>query len=270
MHMTSRNLGDILGGADPDKAAIIDCREWHAPRTLRYRELEETVNALARGLLARGLQRGERVAILAANRHEFVAAYLAAMRAGLVAVPVNHKFPPAMVEGVLADCAPRLVLVDVERRAAVPTGYAAIEFGTPEWQGLQDPGAFTPVRPEPREPAMGLYTAGSGGKPKGVLLSHEGHLWAVRMRLRGGPYDHHRLLIAAPLFHMNGLGTLKFPLAAGATVILLPQFDTRRYIAAIARFKSTWLTAVPPMLAMMFKERDLFQATDVSSVSDIR
>jgi long-chain acyl-CoA synthetase len=92
----------------------------------------------------------------------------------------------------------------------------------------------------------------------------------VRMRLRGGPYDHHRLLIAAPLFHMNGLGTLKFALAAGAAVILLPQFDTRRYIEAIARFKSTWLTAVPPMLAMMFKERDLFQATDVSSVTDIR
>ena len=270
MHMTSRNLGDILGAADPDKAAIIDCREWHAPRTLRYRELEETVNALARGLLARGLQRGERVAILAANRHEFVAVYLAAMRAGLVAVPVNHKFPPAMVERVLADCAPRLVLVDTEQRAALPAGHAAIEFGTREWQALQDPGPFMPVTPAPSEPAMVLYTSGSSGKPKGVLLSHEGHLWAVRMRLRGGPYDHHRLLIAAPLFHMNGLGTLKFALAASATVVLLPQFQTRRYIEAIARFRATWLTAVPPMLAMMFREKALFEATDVSSVSAIR
>src|SRR3954447_5409120 len=131
MHMTSRNLGDILGGADPDKAAIIDCREWHAPRTLRYRELEETVNALARGLLARGLQRGERVAILAANRHEFVAAYLAAMRAGLVAVPVNHKFPPAMVELVLADCAPSLVLADQQRASLLPSGIARVQFATP-------------------------------------------------------------------------------------------------------------------------------------------
>src|SRR3954470_8916095 len=157
MHMTSRNLGDILGGADPDKAAIIDCREWHAPRTLRYRELEETVNALARGLLARGLQRGERVAILAANRYEFVAAYLGAMRAGLVAVPVNHKFPAAMLESVLADCAPRLVLVDAERRAAVPAGTPAIEFGTPEWDALQDPGPFSAVTPKPREAAMVLY-----------------------------------------------------------------------------------------------------------------
>lgn len=117
---------------------------------------------------------------------------------------------------------------------------------------------------------MVLYTSGSSGKPKGVLLSHEGHLWAVRMRLRGGPYDHHRLLIAAPLFHMNGLGTLKFALAASATVVLLPQFQTRHYIEAIARFRATWLTAVPPMLAMMFREKTLFEATDVSSVSAIR
>jgi long-chain acyl-CoA synthetase len=263
----NQNLGDLLGGANPSKPAIIDCRGWENPQTVSFAQLDDSANALARGLLARGLRRGDRIAILSANRHEFIAAYLGAMRAGLVPVPINIKFPRAMLEAVLADCSPKLVLCDKERRAFAPS---AIELGSGEWAALQDPGPFTSVTPEPREPAMVLYTSGSSGKPKGVVLTHEGHLWAVRMRLRGGPYDHHRLLIAAPLFHMNGLGTLKFALAAGATVILLPQFDTRRYIAAIARFKSTWLTAVPPMLAMMFKERDLFQATDVSSVSDIR
>jgi acyl-CoA synthetase (AMP-forming)/AMP-acid ligase II len=270
MHMTSRNLGDILGAADPAKAAIIDCREWQRPLTVSYAELDGAASAIARGLLARGLARGERVAILAANRQEFVASYLGTMRAGLVAVPVNHKFPAAMVEDVLADCAPRLVLVDAERRAAVPGRYEVIEFGTRDWHALPDAGPFTALTPEPREPAMVLYTSGSSGKPKGVVLTHEGHLWAIRMRLRGGPYDHHRLLIAAPLFHMNGLGTLKFALAAGATVILLPQFETRHYIEAIARFSATWLTAVPPMLAMMFREKTLLEATDVSSVSAIR
>lgn len=270
MHLTSRNLGDIVGAADATKAAIIDCREWAAPQTVSYAELDAAANAVARGLLRRGLERGARVAVLSANRHEFVAAYLGTMRAGLVAVPLNHKFPRGMLEPVLADCAPRLVLADAERRALVPPSCAVIEFGTSEWRALQDPGAFTPVTPAPREAAMVLYTSGSSGKPKGVLLGHEGHLWALKMRLRGGPYDPHRLLIAAPLFHMNGLGTLKFALAAGATVILLPQFETRRYIEAIARFRASWLTAVPPMLAMMFREKALFEATDVSSVTAIR
>src|SRR5437763_3714570 len=120
MHMTSRNLGDILGAADPAKAAIIDCREWAAPQTVSYAELDAAANAIARGLLARGLERGERIAILSANRREFVSAYLGAMRAGLVAVPLNHKFPRGMLEPVLTDCAPRLVFVDTERLGAVP------------------------------------------------------------------------------------------------------------------------------------------------------
>jgi long-chain acyl-CoA synthetase len=276
MHMetlpleTTHNLGDILWQADPSKTAIIDCRDWQRPQSLSYAALNEQADALARGLLARGLKRSERIAILSSNRAEFVAAYLGAMRAGLVPVPVNHKFPPAMVELVLTDCAPRLILCDAERRRSLPGRLAAVEFGAPEWQALQRPGPFEAIVPEEREAAMVLYTSGSSGRPKGVVLSHAGHLWAIRMRLRGGPYDQHRLLIAAPLFHMNGLGTLKFALAAGATVVLLPQFDTRRYIEAIARFGASWLTAVPPMLAMMFREKALLEASDVSSVKAIR
>ena len=261
------NLGDLLRAAEPSKPAIIDCRDWQNPATLSYAALDEAAAAISRGLLARCLERGDRVAIVSANRAEFVAAYLGTMRAGLVAVPLNHKLPRATLELVLEDCAPRLVLCDAERSAAVPS---AIEFGSAEWAGLLKPGPFASVAPAPREPAMILYTSGSSGRPKGVVLTHEGHLWAVRMRLRGGPYDHHRLLIAAPLFHMNGLGTLKFALAAGATVVLLPQFETRRYIEAIERFRCTWLTAVPPMLAMMFREKALLDSTDLSSVTAIR
>src|SRR5690606_32169427 len=138
-------------------------------------------------------------AILSMNRAEFVAIYLGAMRAGLVPVPINHKFPRATVELVLADCAARLVLCDTARRPMIPAGLAVVELGSADWDLLHDPGDFEPVTPRPHEAAMILYTSGSSGRPKGVLLTHEGHLWAVRMRLRGGAYDAHRLLIAAPL-----------------------------------------------------------------------
>ena len=93
--MDAANLGDLTRAAEPSKAAIIDCRDWHNPATLSYGALEQSACAIARGLVARGLKRGERVAIVSANRGEFVAAYLGIMRAGLVAVPLSHKLPGA-------------------------------------------------------------------------------------------------------------------------------------------------------------------------------
>src|SRR5205085_1672001 len=125
------------------------------------------------------------------------------------------------------------------------------------------------VLPHPREAAMFLYTAGSTGTPKGVVLSHQSHIWVVETRLAPG-LDRHRYLIAAPLYHMNALALAKFACAAHATIVLLPQFTAPAYIEAIERFRCTWLTSVPPMIAMMLKERALLATTDLSSVEFLR
>ena len=97
-------------------------------------------------------------------------------------------------------------------------------------------------------------------------MSHDGQLWAVRTRVGAGGQDRHRLLVAAPLFHMNALGIAKLVLAAGASMVLLPQFNARRYVEAIGRFKVTWLTSVPTMLALAVRERETLARTDLSSV----
>ena len=269
------NLGDLLDRTkDPSKTALIDCLDWDHPREYSHGEMDRLADACARGLLGheaggRKLRRGDSVAILAANRAEFLVAYFGIMRAGLVAVPVNHKFPRDTIEFVMRDSAVRLVLCDRDRRPAAPADLPVIEFG-PAFESMLDPGEFETVVPAPGETAMVLYTSGSTGRPKGVPLSHAGHLWAVESRLGSVPSGEHRLIVAAPLFHMNALGTSKFAFAAHAAMVLMPQFDAKRYIEAIGRFKVTWLTSVPTMLAMMVREKETLAKTDLSSVRTVR
>jgi acyl-CoA synthetase (AMP-forming)/AMP-acid ligase II len=265
------NLGDYYQPRSHACLAIVDCLDWEQPRVLTHGDVDRMAKAVARGLLRRGLARGDTVAILSANRSEFLASYFGIMRAGMVAVPVNHKFPRDTIAFVLSDSASKLVLCDRERRTLLPDSMDFLQFASPQWEAFLDPGEFRSVVPRSGETAMVLYTSGSTGRPKGVPLSHQGHLWAVETRLRGGAnLAAERLIIAAPLYHMNALGTAKFVFAAQASLVLLPQFDAKRYIEAVGRFDVTWLTSVPTMLAMAVREKDTLGRTDLSKVRYVR
>jgi acyl-CoA synthetase (AMP-forming)/AMP-acid ligase II len=273
--MTSfTNLGDLIRrDRDPDRIALIDLGGEQAPREFSYRRLDAMANAVARALAARGLARGERVAILSANRAEFLAAYFGILRAGLVAVPVNFKFPPTTIDFILRDAGARLVFCDPPRRENCPADVPVVCFGgdgAESFDRFLDPGPFDAVTPAPDEPAMFLYTSGSTGTPKGVVLSHRGHIWVVETRLNGQDLSRHRYLIAAPLYHMNALALSQLACAAHATIVLQPQFSAPAYIEAIGHYSITWLTAVPPMIAMMLRERELLARTDLSTVEFVR
>ncbi len=157
---------------------------------------------------------------------------------------------------------------DAPRLKDCPQDSPRVIFGG-AFENFLDPGAFDAVVPQPREPAMFLYTSGSTGTPKGVVLSHQSHIWVVETRLQPG-LERQRYLIAAPLYHMNALALAKLACAAHATIVLMPQFSARGYIEAIGRYRCSFLTAVPPMIAMMLRETETLAQTDLASVEFVR
>jgi long-chain acyl-CoA synthetase len=247
-----------------DAPALIDLHGG-VVRRYSYAEVQQACDAAACAFLAHGLVQGDRVAVLSANRAEALFALYGAMRAGLVAVPVNWKLPAATVAAVVEDCGARIVLHDAGRLALCPAGPLLIDLDS-AWPA---PGPFAPTDPDPRDPALFLYTSGSTGRPKGVVLSHHSHLWVLDVRVRATPQPA-CALVAAPLYHMNALSTVQAVWATGGVAILLPGFDTLGYIAAAAEHRATALTAVPTMIAMMLREHAALAASDLSAVTTVR
>jgi acyl-CoA synthetase (AMP-forming)/AMP-acid ligase II len=233
-----------------------------------FDELDDRSGRLASGLRARGLGRGDRVAIVADNSVDYAAAYLGIVRGGQVTVPLNTRQPLDTLNWVAADAGLALVLHDRTNVDRVPEGVPAVEIGSPDWSDLLA-GRPDPVSPvEPGQVAVQMYTSGSTGRPKGVLLTHGGQLFSIEQYLSGVmPMDpDERLLVSAPMYHKNAQMQLKMALALGGSVVLLRRFDAEDYLRAIDLHRVTALTGVPTMFALMFARTDLLETLDRSSV----
>jgi acyl-CoA synthetase (AMP-forming)/AMP-acid ligase II len=158
---------------------------------------------------------------------------------------------------------------DAARAPLAPPGVPRIVYGA-EFDRMLDPGPFAATVPNPEDPAMFLYTSGSSGRPKGVVLSHKSHLWVIEMRRRAPEASRERPLVAAPLYHMNALAVCQAALAQRDTIILLPGFTAPEYIAAAAEYRATTLTSVPTMIAMALRETEALARHDLSSVRTVR
>jgi len=268
------HLGDLTARhLDLDRLALIDLRLPQAPVEYTHRQIDRLAGGVAAWLQGRGLKRGDAVAILSANRMEYIAAYFGIMRAGLVAVPVNVKLAPETVAHVLRDSGTVHAFVDAERRALVADGVAVTSFdddGPDGWAAQIQPADFDAVACTPDDVAQILYTSGSTGLPKGVPLTHAGQLWALSNRPL--PVDAHleRQIVAQPLFHMNGLMVTKGVFRAGQSMVLMPGFDTRAYTEAMARYGVTTVMAVPTMFARVVKELDGRADIDLSRLKRIQ
>jgi acyl-CoA synthetase (AMP-forming)/AMP-acid ligase II len=274
--MTHRwhNLGDLIDRTlDLNATAIVDLRDGKLPHRYTHADIDGLASGVAAALRTRGLAAGAHVAIASLNRAEYLIAYFGIMRAGYVAVPINIKQSREILDYVIDDAGISLAFVDGARREALAARVPVIDFdddGPDGFAAQIRPADFESVRPAPDDVAQMLYTSGSTGKPKGVPLTHAGQLWALGATyVRPEDPSSERLLLAQPLFHMNGLFMAKRAFAANASLVILPSFDVASYVDALERYRITALTAVPTMFARLVKDPQTLAGRDVSSLKRV-
>jgi acyl-CoA ligase (AMP-forming) (exosortase A-associated) len=237
----------------------------YGARRCSYAQLAAQVSAVAALLLRERLEPGARVAVYMEKRIDNVAAMFGAAAAGCVFVPVNPLLKPEQVAYILADCNVRLLATTAERLAqlapvlercpdlravllaegdAVPLSAALPVLAWPA-EAAAD---LTPHRRIDTDVAAILYTSGSTGQPKGVVLSHR-NMVAGAQSVAGylGLRADDRLLAVLPLSFDYGLSQLTTAFLRGASVVLMNYLFPKDIVAMVERERITGLAAVPPL-----------------------
>lgn len=261
------NLSDLVRDAAvsrPGHPALVT-----DSRTVTWAELDRLVHAVAGGLTARGVRRGDRVAMLLGNSLEFAVAYFGILRAGAVAVPLNTAYTPDELEHIVDSCAPVLVVADEATAETARTqDVPVVVAGSDEWRTLMVGKVSPPAGiTDPEDLAVLLFTAGTSGNPKGVMLSHRAlvanldQLTAVEDPPAMTPDD--VTLAVLPLFHVYGLNAVLGMVARlAATAVLVPRFDPATTLAAIRRHRVTNVAGAPPMFVAWSAQPELRDALE--------
>jgi acyl-CoA ligase (AMP-forming) (exosortase A-associated) len=243
MARPASRLDSLLAQGAPGKVALVD-----RDRTLTYDELDRLVSAVAAGLAGRTAP-GDRVAVWLPKGVEAVALLFAIARAGRVAVPLNPVLRAKQVQHILADSGAALLVTHRPRAqglAEVPTPVLLIET---DWAALtRRPADRLDEAPGGSALAALLYTSGSTGSPKGVMVTH-GNLLAGARSVAGylGTAPDDRVIAVLPLSFDFGLSQLTTAFHAGASVVLLDYLTPRDVVQACQRHAITQLAAVPPL-----------------------
>ncbi len=253
------NLNDLFAiprQRTPDKLALETTAVDGSPVQLTYAQLFDAAKRLAAGLQSRGLQKGDRVAFYLANRPEFVIAYLAVIRLGAIMVPINLRYRRLEIGHILRDSEPRLLLsgraqlaildqVDEADKGSLEDVLLVEELDA--W--MADPTALVPPVVEADDLALIMYTSGTTGRSKGAMLTHNNVLATVTGLLAAWAWEpDDALLLTLPLFHTHGLVVgLHCALAAGATTLLRPKFETEAVLRDLRSGHPTLFFGVPTL-----------------------
>ena len=271
------NVSDFLRAAaenDPDGTALVENRGERS--SLSWSDLDSAADAIARALSGRGLVAGQRVAVVMANRIDLPIAYFGILRGGMVAVPMNPRSTTREIGRMLADAKVKVVLCDesgaAQVREALADGAAecsVVVDGIEPQQGETAFSAFLDDAPEaepaaPRDAealAVILYTSGTSGKPRGVMLTHRALIANIEQTAAIEPPPVTRddvCLGLLPMFHIYGLNAvLGQAVRQGARTLMVDGFDPAGLLDVIVAEGVTNLPLAPPVVAAWAGRDDL-------------
>ena len=236
-------------------------------RTLSFAELDHTVDALAGTLRQAGVGRGDRVGYLGLNSALFLQTLLATARLGAVFVPVNFRLTATEVEQIQRDSDWQLVIAEDEQRdlvAALPPIRCLFRAEL----DLDAASTVVDVETDPAEIAIIMYTSGTTGAPKGVVLSYANLWWNQANVAHALAADCYAASLAvAPLFHIGGLNAFVLgTLTRGGTVVVHRRFDAGQCLRDLERYRITSTFMVPTMFDALRQHAD-WSSTDLTSLS---
>ncbi|WP_037144124.1 acyl-CoA synthetase [Rhodococcoides fascians] len=253
-------------------------------RSVTFGEFDESTSRLARALLSLGVRRGDRVGVLLFNSVEFMETFFACAKLGAICVPVNFRLSAAEVGYILVDAGVDVFvyhqpLADLARGALVTDGvrvrHRVLVGGTPTagevaYHEVMRSGEPRPLNMdiEPHEVCAIMYTSGTTGRPKGVMITHANadaqvhNTFTIGRGLREGDVT----ITSAPMFHIGGLGVHTLPLVyLGGTTVIHRSFDPARTLADMADKRATVQFLVPSMWAALMRMPD-FESYDLSAL----
>lgn len=266
------NLAGLVresAAARPSAVAIV-----HRTGRTTWAELDAAVDAVAASLRARGLAPGDRVALLMGNRPEFVVGYFGALRAGMVAVPLNAGLTAHELVARLTDAGVGLVLAGDgtlptlrEAAAEVPAPPSIVDVDGPDWVSLVTAGRAdgrVEVDVDPEQVAVLLFTSGTTGRPRAAMLSHRALLANLEQLSQLDPTPmlaDDVVLLVLPLFHVYALNSgLGMVARTGATAVLEQRFDPVASLATIRDEGVTNVPGAPPMYVAWSAQPQLREA----------
>ncbi|MFC0533977.1 long-chain-fatty-acid--CoA ligase [Phytohabitans kaempferiae] len=243
-----------------------------------YREADLRVTGLARALADLGVGRGDRVAVLGKNRGEVIETWLATLRLGAIAVPLNFRLVADEIAYMLGDSEAKVIVVDEDLAATVETAKQlagsnapTISYGS-EYERIVSRPTGEPLpelEPSDLDPAYIMYTSGTTGRPKGAVLTHRNlmvHAFSAITTV-GNTSSFKVWMSAAPLFHVAGVSGSASALMVGGTIVIprSGSFDPRSTLKKMADEKVTSCFMVPSQWAAVCNVPDL-GSFDLSSL----